>query len=162
MLRKYTETELRATIQKQIDSLRARRKPVHPAWVTQTICKDHHAGLAYQSDDDRQTVEPEDVAFWRFCGYTHTRKLVTACINDLEPADTSGDEHEPFLPGFNLLRSQYVWRRDGVDVEVPTEQATVEELLAKAAQFERNSVTLAEHARELRRYAGMRAQEIAS
>jgi hypothetical protein len=159
---KYSETEHRATIQKEIEALLARREEVHCAWVTHKVCKGHSAGLAYQ--DNEQTIEPEAVAFWRFCGYAYTRKMVTDCINHLGATDACAveDDPQPWLPGFNLIRRQYVWRRDGVDVLVPTEKATVVELHAKAAQFERNSATLAEHARELRRYAAMRAQEIAS
>jgi len=101
--------------------------------------------------------EPIDVAFWRHCGYTQTRKLATDCINKLEPAIDDAADREPFLPGFKFLRPQYVVERDGVAVEVPTGQMTVDELLEKAELYDRNSTTLAEHARELRRYAAMRA-----
>jgi hypothetical protein len=155
MLTKYTETELRAELNKQIETLLSRREDVHPVWLTHKVCSLHKSGLARYDED---ALEPEDVAFWRFCGYTHTRKLATACINDLDTsAETSTDDHrQPFLPGFNFLQAQYVIRRDGVDVMVPTEKITPEELRAKAAQFERTAETTAEHARELRRYAAIR------
>src|SRR5262245_14410933 len=159
MLMKYTETELRAEIEKEIATLLADHQPVHPAWLTHKICRRHEDGLSANGGDN-ETMESEHRAFWRFGGYTTTRKLATICINDLESDDANkGEDVEPFLPGFKLLRPQYVNRRDGVDVMVPTEQMTIEELYAKATQFEKNSVTLAEHARELRRYAAMRQEQ---
>jgi hypothetical protein len=160
MLTKYTETELRAELNKQIAALLARREDVHPVWLTHTVCGLHKSGLAKYAEN---TVEPEDVAFWRFCGYTHTRKLATACINDLDTADETNDADDagqPFFPGMNFIQPQYVIRRDGVDVMVPTEKITPEELRAKAAQFERTADTTAEHARELRRYAAIREEEL--
>lgn len=156
MLTKYTEAELRAELEQEISALIENREPVHPAWITHAICKRHQSGLAVSADNS-DIVEPEDVAFWRFGGYTITRKLATACINALEPAsDSDAGEEQHFLPGYQFLRPQYVVRRDEVDMMVPTEQMTPAELEAKAQQYERNSVTLAEHARELRRYAALR------
>lgn len=160
MLTKYTEAELRIEIEQEIRAQLADRQPVHPAWITHTICKRHRGGLAIDADAT-EAIEPEDVAFWRFGGYTITRKLATACINALEadPGDEAAAPSTPFLPGFKLLQPQYVIRRDGVDVMVPTEKATDDELLARADQYERNSITLAEHARELRRYVALRTAE---
>jgi hypothetical protein len=158
MLIKYTEAELRIEIEAEIRARLANRQPVHPAWLTHTICQRHRAGLAVDAEVT-DVIEPEDVAFWRFGGYTITRKLATACINGLEadPGDETSAPTTPFLPGFKLLQPQYVVRRDEIDVMVPTEQMTDDEALAKAELYERNSVTLAEHARELRRYVALRA-----
>jgi hypothetical protein len=155
MLRKYTETELRAEIDRQIEATLARAETVHPAWLTHRICKDHRTGLA-ENADGTEALESLHVAFWRFAGHTLTRKLATDCINDRkEQSDCPSERPQPFLPGFKHLQSQYVIRRDGVDVMVPTGQLTYEECLAKAGLYEHNSTTLAEHARELRRYAEM-------
>jgi hypothetical protein len=155
MLRHYTEAELRAEIERAIAAAVERAEPVHPAWLTHGICRSHQAGLAEHADGT-ETLESEHVAFWRFTGYTLTRKLATTCINDLkEQADDANATPQPFLPGFKYLQPQYVIRRDGVDVMVPTGQLTYEECLAKASLYEHNSITLAEHARELRRYAEM-------
>jgi hypothetical protein len=159
MLKKYTEAELRAEIQKEIARLLEEREAIHPAWLTHAICKRHRNGLAVDADNGADIEEPEDVAFWRFGGYYTTRKLATSCINDLEPGmEDTADDAQPFLPGYQYLRPQYVTKRDGVDVMVPIEQMTPGELEAKANQYERNSVTLAEHARELRRYAIFRRE----
>ena len=156
MLRKYTEAELRAELEREIITKIEDDEAVHPAWLTHLICKRHMAGLAEHAENTK-TLESEHVAFWRFSGYTLTRKLATDCINDLKddadnPSQTGA---QPWLPGFKHLQPQYVIRRDGVDVMVPTPQMTYEELLAKAMLYEHNSITLAEHARELRRYAEM-------
>jgi len=161
MLTRYTEAELRAEINKQIDQLIQKGNDVHPAWVTTAVCKKHSRGLTFKDGDDG--VEPIHVAFWRFCGNAYTRKLATACINDLDKSDDgTAPTEQRFLPGFMYLRPQYVVTRDGVDVMVATEKMTVAELKARAHLFERNSVTLAEHARELHRYAEMRETKAAS
>ena len=74
MLIKYSEAELRLELVTEIQAKLATRQPVHPAWLTHTICKRHVAGLALDADA-ADVIEPEDVAFWRFSGYTITRWL---------------------------------------------------------------------------------------
>lgn len=161
MLTKYTETELLTELRLEIEALLARREPVHPGWLTHKVCKVHKGGLAEQAGEE-DLVESDHVAFWRYCGYAHTRKLATMAINEWEPEADTSDEHDPFLPGYKFIRPQYVNRVDGVDVMIPTEQMSVVQLYAKATLFERNSGSLAEHARELRRYAAGREHERAS
>jgi hypothetical protein len=158
MLTKYTELELRTEIELRIEECHARGDVVQPRWITHQICREHAKGLAVNADQTDEQ-EPDDVAFWRFCGYTLTRKLTTDCINDLSKPNGSRSHVAPFLPGFQHLQRHYVITRDGEDVEVPTGQLTVDELLEKADQYDRNAGTLVEHARELRRYAAMRAHE---
>lgn len=157
MLTKYTETELRAELEREIDRLRSASQTIHPAWVTHTICKGHLGGLAVNADGT-ESLEPVDVAFWRFCGYAFTRKIATTFINDLA-ATPPASTHEPCFPGFPQIQREYVIRRDGVDVVVPTEQMSIDELRSKATQLLRNSVTLADHAYELQRYATLRAEQ---
>jgi hypothetical protein len=160
MLTKYTDAELRAELTKEIAALLLRRDAVHPTWLTHKICTGHKPGLP-DYDHDAKTIEPQDVAFWRFCGYAHTRKLATICINELETADDEGGgAPTPFRPGFLHLQKQYVIPRDGADVMVPTEQMTPDELRTKATNHDRKAGSLIEHARELRRYADIRDEEL--
>ena len=58
MLMKYTDSELRAALHKEIAAVLARRQPVHPAWITHTLCKRHREGLAFQDGDDVSIRRP--------------------------------------------------------------------------------------------------------
>jgi hypothetical protein len=157
MLTKYTADDLDEEIDKEIDAAHERDQPAHPGWITHAICRKHVAGLAVAADQS-EVVEPLDVAYWRFGAYTNTRHAVTARINKRERGE-DGAEREPFLPGYEFLQRRYVVVREGESVEVPTPQLTVEELLAKADQYDANANTMSLHARELRRYAAQRQTE---
>jgi hypothetical protein len=156
---KYTEEQLRSEITRALDAMQSRGEVLHPLWVTQAICKGHRNGLAAVAADD----PPErhlDVAFWEFGGYTITRKISTACINDRDADGTADDaERQPMFPGFDheCLQAYYVVRRDGVDAGVPIMECTDDELRAKAALYLANSAKLEKHASELIRFIDYRA-----
>jgi hypothetical protein len=156
MLTPYNDTNLREEINLAIDELERANNEVRPAWITHAICKEHVAGLAVDGNRD-DVDEPQDVAFWRFNGYTNVRKIATACINERENPLAKPDA--PFLPGFVYLQHSYVTRRDGDFVMVPTDKLTYEELCAKADLYDHNATTLNEHANELRRYAELRKSQ---
>lgn len=161
MLRKYTPDDLNGEIDKQIDAAHDRDQPAHPGWITHAICRTHVKGLACDADQS-EALEPLDVAYWRYGGYTNTRHAVTARINQRERergSDTHAGEREPFLPGYEFLQRRYVIVREGEYVEVDTDKMTVEELLAKAEQYDANATTMSRHAEELRRYAAQRGTE---
>jgi hypothetical protein len=164
MLRKYTPEDLNTEIDRHIDAAHDREQPAHPGWITHKICREHINGLALDADQS-DMVEPLDVAYWRYGGYTNTRHAVTARINQRERTQVNVDDlvegaREPFLPGYEFLQRRYVIVRDGVSVEVLTEQMTVAELLAKADQYDANATTMSRHAEELRRYAAQRAEQV--
>jgi hypothetical protein len=155
----YTEEQLRLEINTLLDKRQQRRETLQPLWITQEICRQHHTGLA-----DETTASEEQqyhIAFWKHGGYTITRKLVTRCINEREKPDRVADV--PFLPGFEYLQHYYVIKRDGVDVGVPIEECTDDELLAKAALYRAQATRLIAHANEIDRYVDLRrAREAAA
>jgi hypothetical protein len=158
MQSKYTEERVRSEINAVLDQLQARGEAVQPQWVTHEICSRHRAGLAVLGAD-APTAQVDDRDFWEYAGYAQTRKLTTRCVNEREQPDARADN--PVLPGFEYLHHYYVHTRDGVDVMVPIEQSTDDELLAKAATYETLAASCTAHATELRRYVDWRRAQAA-
>lgn len=154
MLTKYTDADVKSELQREIELRLAQGEAVHPAWITHKVCRAHKDGLA--CDGEVEKVEPVDVAFWRFGAYSHTRKLATVCINELDEVPAQADPEPPFMPGFEHLQRQYVIWREGEAVMVPTESVTPAELRAKAQEHRRKATTSFAHADELDRYADIR------
>jgi len=149
---RYTEEQLRLEINAVLDNRQQRREVLQPIWITVEICQQHRTGLA----DEKSASEDQQqhIAFWEYGGYTITRKLVTRCINEREKPDKVADV--PFLPGFEYLQHYYVTKRNGVDIGVPIEECTDEELLAKAALYRAQASRLIAHANEIERYVDLR------
>jgi hypothetical protein len=154
MQAKYTDHELRREINCLLDELQARGEPLRPQWVTHQVCLAHMSALV---------VDSEHAPFWEFSGYTLTRKLSTACINDREVAVVEDAEGavEQWLPGFEVqfLQPYYVVTRDGEDVGWPVMDCTDDELIAKAALYRSQSRKLVAHADEIERFVGWRAAQ---
>jgi hypothetical protein len=152
MTTKYTDAELKAEINRLLDDLEADHKPLRPQWVTHEICLVHQPGLVSGS---------VHAPFWEYSGYTITRKLSTACINErLETIPTDENEPKPQrFPGFEriYLQDHYVVMRDGVDEGIPVLQCTDDELYAKAALYRSQSRKLIAHADEIERFIAWRS-----
>jgi hypothetical protein len=153
---KYTDVELRREIHALLDDLAARHEPWRPQWIAQAICRRHQAALAADADEI-------DRAFWEHAGYTLTRKLTTACVNERVVDARGPDDPTPpqlELPGFerDQLQDYYVVTRDGEDIAVPVLDLTDEEILARAELFRSQSSKLLAHANELVRFMNWRRQ----
>ncbi len=78
--------------------------------------------------------------------------MVRRCLSQKIEPDILEEDRNLILPGFDHIQTHYMIRRDGEDIGVPIEQMTDEEGFAKAALYDRQAITQAEHANELRRY----------
>jgi len=160
MLRRpYTEERLRAEIDGLLDEKQQVGDDLQPQWITHEICERHRHGLA-PLDPEASSEQLDHIAFWEYGGYATTRKLTTRCVNERERPDQVADA--PVLPGFEYLNRYYVHEREGVAVGIRIEDSTDEELLAKAALYESQSVRLVAHAEELRRYVDWRRAQRAA
>jgi hypothetical protein len=153
---KYTDHELRREINTVLDSLASRHEPWKPQWVAQTVCRDHRSAL----------VETEDVhvAFWEYAGYTLTRKVATACVND-RAADFQPPDQPPGqlnLPGFERehLQDYYVVTRDEEDIAVCVLDLTDDEIITRAALYRSHSAKALAHAQELERFIDWRRAHV--
>jgi len=151
---RYTEQRLRRELVALFDERRQAGDKIEPQWAALTLCDRHRQGLQSVADDDPIALQ-DAVAFWDTFGYAYVRKLATRCVNDMERAHQQDDEQQ-VLPGFEYLQTGYVIERNGVAMDVAIDDATDDELLAKADLYEAQAMTQLAHADELRRYVSWR------
>lgn len=144
------EKSLAAEINAELDRLAARGERWNAAWITHAICENHKQELG------------QDAHFWRFCGYEKTRDTVRRIINSRAGNKPSKAEEQMKLPGYDHLQQYYMVRRDEEDIGVPIHSMTDEEIEAKAVLYDNMAKACHAHAKELRRYAAVRAHEAAA
>lgn len=121
------------------------------------ICSDHDAGLADTG------IESVDVFFWLHCGYEETMDTIGKC---LKRRDEDDEEDEPYLAdlGFVHLQKRYRIERPTADgkkqlILCLLEDMTDFEVFRKAQDYEKQAIAMTDHARELRRYVGLRSMD---
>ena len=128
-------TEVRDFIQSRLDAgiiLRA-------DWVTAEI-------LASKTEP-----ECEDADFYLLCARDKIADVVRRCLGKFKPATETDDQLR--LPGFDHLQKAYPVERGGESLLVPVDLLTVEELEARAAEYDAMASGCRAHARELREFA---------
>lgn len=136
----------RETIRGEISEIVLRRlsegRPVPVTWVCHEFLNKHNR------------VEGEDVDLYKLAAYSYARDIAKRVIGKFDTSEETGQMD--LLPGEEHIRTAYSIKRGDEFVLVPTEQCSDQELLARANEFERNAKGLRAHARDLRRYVGVR------
>lgn len=142
----YTMKDMKTEIQAKVQTLRINRDVVlHPDWITQDVMIDH------------ADITGDDAEFHRVCSRQTVREEVTKQINKIERLDADRSQLSFQIEGFEHLQSHYVIERKSELVGVPIDDASDEELLCKASEYDSMSTALAAHAAEIRRYVKERA-----
>jgi hypothetical protein len=143
---------------RKLDDLAERKQPWRQRWIAIEICRDHEAGLVRADDDDEH--------FWRHCGYEETMEVIGQVIKRRTDPDLDDDDKQPTLPGFNHLHPYYRIKRRTRDgkierLAVHIDDMSDDEILAKADEYDAQALAMQEHAKELRRFARLRARPAA-
>jgi hypothetical protein len=97
-------------------------------------------------------------AFYVLCAREHVYRIVKSVVDKHENGDESEkDDLQLHLEGFQYLRKAYTVDREGERALVPIDQISADELLARAAEFERQSKSLRAHAEEIKLYVARRS-----
>ncbi len=141
-----------ATLTTEINSILDKMGKIWtPRWIAHAIVAEHKDGL----------VAGEHSDFWKYCGYSKTRQMVTKCINKRAGDKKSKDNGQYILPGYEHIQSHYVVTRDDEDVGIPVELLTDEEIDSKADVYRKMGNACLDHADELERYKSDRNVKIA-
>lgn len=104
-------------------------------------------------------IEGDAVEFYTLCARNHVYRIVKTIVEKYNDEATEDAERQQMrLKGFEHLNVAYSVERSGERVLVPIDQLTDDELLARAAEFDRQSKALTAHADELRSYVAKRSE----
>ena len=110
------------------------------SWITQAVMQRHPG------------VDGPDASWMENQARRYVRRCVQKVLSrDKASADNGGDP-QLILPGFDYLQKRYTFERDGEQVVVSIEHATLADLRARAEELDRMAVGCQRHAREIRRY----------
>lgn len=102
----------------------------------------------------RSEIDGYDADFYRACAFEVITKVAKECIGKYEA--TPQASAQLVMDGFEYAQKAYPVERSGDRVLVPTDQMTVEELNARADEYERMAAGCRLHAKELRYLARMK------
>jgi hypothetical protein len=104
-------------------------------------------------------ISGKDAEFHLCCSYRALRHELREQLNRYRPP---AEDRQLTFEGFPYLQQSYVLKREGVEVSVPTDQASDDELLGKADEYESMGETLIAHALDIRRYVRVRTRKSAA
>lgn len=136
------ETSVTEEIHKLIDDKINSGVVVHADWIAASILS------------IKDQIEGDDAPFYRVCAYRDVVRIAKRVIGKFKADDTTPEQL--VLAGFEHLCKAYPMDRNGAVVLVPVTLCTDEELLARAAQLEKQAKGCRAHARELLDYVAAR------
>jgi hypothetical protein len=132
----------RSVIERKIDS----GQEVRMDWAVMEILNQHGK------------PEGDSKEFWWLCAREHVYRTVKSVVERYNPGkDGEQDDLQQHLEGFQHLQKAYTVERDGDRALVPIDLISADELLARAAEFKRQSKTLRDHAEEIELYVARRS-----
>jgi hypothetical protein len=148
----YSASDLTAEISRVILELDETKQRKNPNWITQEVMSKHPLPAALTGDE---------ADFVLLCERAHVYVAVTRLINRAKvPADGERDPQMAFAgPGYERLQREYLIDEEGVEVAVPVEQMTDEQLMQKVQELRAMAVGCNEHADEILRYIEERSAE---
>lgn len=130
------EAEVRERLKHWVED---QRREVRAAYVVAAVVGGH------------PIPEFEDTYWYRAAAHRAVRDAVRKVIRDYSAQEETPSNPQMILPGFKLVQTAYLIKRNGDQVIVPTEQMTATELRTKSAELRRMAVGCMEHADELDR-----------
>ena len=106
------------------------------------------------------TIEGGGVPFYRLCAQEHAYRVIKKVVDKYENK-LAEDDKQMDLEGFDCLQKAYTFDRDGERVLVPIDLISSVELLQRAEEYDRQSVTMARHAEQLRLFVAKRQERMA-
>lgn len=113
---------------------------VAAAWITHGVMMNH------------SEAEGRDADWLTGNARRHVRACVQKVLGRYKASESVEGDPQLALPGFSRLQKAYLIERNGEQVIVPIDQMTPDELLERAAEYERMAAGCQEHAREIKRY----------
>lgn len=109
--------------------------------------------------NSRGQIAGEGEALYRYCARAHVGRIVKRVVGKYDVEARETQDAQIALPGFDYLQRAYTVPRDEKIVLVPIYKCTNEELLDRAAEYEKLARGCRLHARELRSF--VKARKIA-
>ena len=110
------------------------------SWITQAVM-DRHPG-----------IDGPDAAWMENQARRYVRRCVQKVLSRDKASEDKRGDHQLILSGFDYLQKRYTFERDGEQVVVSIEHATLAELRGRADELDRMAVGCQRHANEMRRY----------
>lgn len=111
--------------------------------------------LAAEFLETKGEVFGEAVPFYRACAVNVVTDTMKRCVGKYDSRPERADD-QLILPGFDHLQKAYTVVRDGVNVLVPIDMLTDDEMVARAKEYDAMAVGCRAHAREIREYLSSR------
>lgn len=142
----YTMQDLEKEIAERADFYREQNDIINKDWLVYDVVRAHG------------DISGEDVEIAKFAIFELARRGVEKYFNRLSKAEAMPQE-QLFLPDLPLVRREYLVKRKGQIVGVPTNKMEVQELWGKVGELRKLAIGANEHADQLVRYIEMREEQ---
>ena len=106
--------------------------------------------LALQILISKPSIEGQDKEFYQSAAMAYVKTVVKRCVGKFDTTPVS--DPQLVLDGFEHLQVAYSIERDGQQCLVPVNQLSLQEIEARASEYEQMAVGCRKHAKELRQY----------
>jgi hypothetical protein len=107
--------------------------------------------LTHEIVRGKELIDTPDSDFFRACAYVHVKDVVKRVVGKYDSGPASDAQY--VLEGFQHLQKAYTVQRQGQNILVPVDQLSIEEIEARADEYDTMAAGCVAHAKELRFFA---------
>lgn len=104
----------------------------------------------------KSRIDGDDYPFYKICAQAHVNEVVRRVVGKYDSKPKSEIDPQGRLKGFDHLQRAYTVIRAGVNVLVPIDKLTDDELLQRAAEYKEMAKGCGKHAEEIRQFVASR------
>ena len=112
--------------------------------------------LSNEIIQSKSNIDGDDYPFYRVCALAHIQEVVRQCIGKYNDASSKKDE-QLVLDGFEHLQKAYTVVRNNVNMLIPIDLLTDEELFSRAEEYKLMAKGCLKHAKEIKNFISNRS-----